>query len=163
MSDHNESKGLVPVTYVKGDAPHVLPMSVYIGTISVLMFLTFVTWAAAQIDIGVFNLPLAMLIASVKAFIVLFIFMHIAWDNKLNFVIIMSSFLFLGLFFIFPWFDMEGRTMVDVQRRNFLPRDEAVIQHSIDNPGANDDVSLQLRPKLQAPVKEKLNFAKPHH
>ena len=33
MSDHNESKGLVPVTYVKGDALHVLPMSVYIGTI----------------------------------------------------------------------------------------------------------------------------------
>jgi hypothetical protein len=58
---------------------------------------------------------------------------------------------------------MEGRTMVDVQRRNFLPRDEAVIQHSIDNPDAKSDVSLQLRPKMQAPVKEKLNFAKPHH
>ena len=46
--------------------------------------------------------------------------------------------------------------MADVQRRNFLPRDEAVIQHSIENPGAADDVSLQLRPRLQAPVKENL-------
>ena len=163
MSDHNDSNGLVPRTYVKGDPPHVLPMSVYLGTISVLMFLTFVTWAAAQIDIGVFNLPLAMLIASVKAFIVLFIFMHIAWDNKLNFVIIMSSFLFLALFFIFPWFDMEGRIMVDEQRRNFLPRDEAVQQHVISNPDSVDDISLQLRPRLKVPVKENLKFDKPHH
>ena len=162
MSDNNSNE-LVPRTYVKGDAPHVLPMSVYMGTIGLLMFLTFITWAAAQIDIGVFNLPLALLIASVKAFVVLFIFMHIAWDNKLNFAIIMSSFLFLGLFFIFPWFDMEGRVMVDTQRRNFLPRDEAVQQHVIENPAAANDVSQQLRPKLQAPVKEKLNFEGPHH
>ena len=163
MSDHG-SNDLLPKSYVKGDKPHVLPMSVYLGTISVLFFLTFFTWlTATQLDLGIFNLPLAMVIASTKAFIVLFIFMHIAWDNKINFVIIISSFVFLGLFFIFPWFDMEGRSMVDVQRSNFKPRNEKVQMHEVKNPAAVNDTSLQLRPKMQEPVKEELNFAAPHH
>ena len=163
MSDHGSDE-LLARSYVKGEDPHVLPMSVYMGTIGILFFLTFFTWlTATQLDLGIFNLPLALVIASTKALIVLFIFMHIAWDNKINFVIIISSFVFLGLFLIFPLFDMEGRHMVDVQRSNFKPRNEKVQMHNVKNPGAANDTSLQLRPKLQEPVKDKLNFAPPHH
>ena len=88
MSDHGGDE-LLARSYVKGEEPHILPMSVYMGTIGILFFLTFFTWlTATQLDLGVFNLPFAMLIASTKALIVLFVFMHIAWDNKINFVIL---------------------------------------------------------------------------
>ena len=151
MSDHGSDE-LLPRSYVKGDKPHVLPMSVYMITIGILFFLTFFTWlTATQLDIGIFNLPLALVIASTKALIVLFIFMHIAWDNKINFVIIISSFVFLGLFFIFPWFDMEGRNMVDVQRSNFKPRDEKVQMHYVNNPAATKRHQPSASPQVARP------------
>ena len=132
MSNHEESHdypkpflGLTPRA-VEAPHAHVLPKAVYFGVLGALLFLTVVTVATAQIDLGVFNLPLAMVIATTKATLVASIFMHLYWDHKFNLLLFVSSLLFLSIFVVLSMLDTEGRGLVDHQRENFLPRDEAV-------------------------------------
>jgi cytochrome c oxidase subunit IV len=56
---------------------------VYTITLAVLLFLTFITVAIAQVDFGNFNLVVAMLIATVKATIVGLVFMHLRYEHPL--------------------------------------------------------------------------------
>ena len=106
--------------------PHVLPLSLYWGVLAALLALTVFTVVSAQVDLGVFNLPLAMLIASTKAALVLAVFMHLWFDNKLNLVVFVSSLLFLSIFIVVTMLDTEGRGLVDPARENFTQRNEAV-------------------------------------
>ena len=46
--------------------PHVVPMPLLTGVIVSLFFLTFVTVAASWVDLGAMNVPVALLIATVK-------------------------------------------------------------------------------------------------
>ena len=133
-----------------GEAPHgvrppqvhVLPRSVYFAVLGALLFLTLVTVVTAQINLGVFNLPLAMIIAVSKASLVLAVFMHLYWDNKFNLLIFASSLLFLAIFVVLTMLDTEGRSIIEAQRRNFLPRDEAVHQAR----ATANDPHVELRP-----------------
>lgn len=105
---------------------HILPKWVYYGVLGALLFLTVITVLTAQVNLGPFNLPLAMVIALTKGTLVAAIFMHLWWDNKFNLLIFVTSLLFLSVFIIITMLDTEGREIVDPQRQNFLPRDERV-------------------------------------
>lgn len=122
--------------HVEAPKPHVLPLSVYWGVFGALIFLTLFTVATAQIDLGPFNVPLAMAIASTKALMVALVFMHLWWDHKQNALIFAVSLLFLAIFIVLTMADTEGRSIVDSQERNYSIRDEKVQQLSVDNPGA---------------------------
>ena len=111
---------------VEAPHAHVLPKSVYFGVLGALIFLTVLTVATAQIDLGVFNLPLAMVIALTKGSLVAAIFMHLWWDSKFNLLIFVSSLLFLSIFVVVTMLDTSGRDLIEPQRANFLPRDELV-------------------------------------
>lgn len=64
-----------------------------------LLGLTVITVAVAGVDLGRFNFPIAMLVASVKATLVALFFMGLKYDRKENAVIFGTSFLFLAIFF----------------------------------------------------------------
>ena len=83
---------------------YIIPIKTVLGVGLGLYFLTGITVLAAHIDLGVLNLPVAMLIASVKASLVALIFMNLKHDDKDNGVIFGTSFLFLAIFFglVFP-------------------------------------------------------------
>ncbi|MDA1027642.1 MAG: cytochrome C oxidase subunit IV family protein [Bacteroidetes bacterium] len=70
-----------------------------------LVFLTVTTVLTAQIDLGAFNVPLAMTIAVIKASLVIVIFMALKWDNKVNAVIFGLGLLFVAVFISFVLFD----------------------------------------------------------
>ena len=74
-----------------------------------LLFFTWITVAASQIDIGIFNFPLAMLIASIKASLVVFIFMGLSHDSNENRVIFFSSLIFVAIFIFFVFSDLLFR------------------------------------------------------
>ena len=76
---------------------HIVPFGDYIKVFSALIFLTVVTVAAARVDFGHLNTVIAFGIATVKAVLVMAIFMHLKYDDRLNTVIIGSSFFFLLL------------------------------------------------------------------
>lgn len=113
---------------------HITPVKTFLKVYASLIGLTLLTVVTAlNLDIGDFNTPLAMLIASVKVLIVMAWFMHLLYDNRLNRITIASAFFFLLLFF--------GLTAMDVFTRgnmDDIPMEElkkaGVVQESVKNP-----------------------------
>ncbi|MEM7676321.1 MAG: cytochrome C oxidase subunit IV family protein [Myxococcota bacterium] len=97
---------------------HALPPVLLIGTWLGLMALTGLTvWTATSLDLGQFNLVLAMIIASAKATLVLTIFMHLAFDKGFNFMIFATSVLAVVLFVVVAFIDVsEYKPDVDRKR-----------------------------------------------
>ena len=77
---------------------HVVPFEVLCTVFVTLMVLTFLTVAATWVDLGQFNLWLAMGIATVKASLVALYFMHLRYDHPFNGLILVASLGFLALF-----------------------------------------------------------------
>lgn len=78
---------------------HVLPMPLLIGVLLALVLLTVLTVGVTAVDLGSQgNFIVAMIIATVKAALVMGYFMHMVWDSKFNVVAFTSSFLFVLLF-----------------------------------------------------------------
>lgn len=57
---------------------------VYLFVFIALLILTFITVYVSRFDFGNLNLPVAMAIASVKAFLVAFFFMHLREENGIT-------------------------------------------------------------------------------
>ncbi len=77
---------------------HVVPVSLLVAVLGTLLFLTFVTVAATWVDLGPFNIWLALTIAVIKASLVLLFFMHLRWDKPFNAVIFITSLVLVVLF-----------------------------------------------------------------
>lgn len=86
---------------------HVLPVRVLVGVFGALLFLTVITVLAAQVHFGSkeINLAIAMLIATVKASLVVLYFMHIRYDRLFHGVMISSGLLAAVLFVAFTLVD----------------------------------------------------------
>ena len=76
---------------------HLVPMSVLIWTAIALLFLTVVTVAARYVDLGQFNVPLALGIAVLKATLVALFFMHLRWDKPFNQLVFIACIAFVVL------------------------------------------------------------------
>lgn len=115
---------------------HVVDAKVFLGVLMALLFLTFVTVAVAQFDFGPFNMLVAMAIASVKASLVLAIFMHLRWDTAVNNIFFLSSFLFLSLLLVFTIMDGSTRGYANSQNKLSAPLDgyQALGQGGAANP-----------------------------
>jgi cytochrome c oxidase subunit IV len=85
--------------------PHVVPLWLLAGVLGALLFLTVVTVAVTLVDLGNFNIVVAMLIAVVKAALVVLYFMHLRWDSPFNSLILISSLLFVAIFMTFALVD----------------------------------------------------------
>lgn len=88
---------------------HVAPKSMYYTVFGLLMVLTVVTWAVTYVDLGEFNLILAMAVAITKAMLVIIYFMHMKWSPKLFKVTIGSSVFFLLIMFTLTLSDYLSR------------------------------------------------------
>jgi cytochrome c oxidase subunit 4 len=78
---------------------HTTPVKLLVGVLAILMFLTIVTVAVTAVDLGAQgNLVVAMVIATIKAGLVVTFFMHLMWDKKFHLILFLTSVLFLILF-----------------------------------------------------------------
>ena len=82
MTDHNSEH-------------HVLPLKLYLFIFFCLMVGTVLTVAAAYIELGWFNTPLALIIAVAKATLVILFFMHVRYNTPLMWVFAAGGFFFL--------------------------------------------------------------------
>lgn len=99
------------------DEHHALPLWLLVGTWLALMSLTGLTVFSAQFDLGAFDLPVAMAIATVKATLVMFIFMHLGFDKPFHSLLILGSFLFVFLFVSFALID-RGQYDPDIRAKD---------------------------------------------
>lgn len=62
-----------------------------------LLILTVVTWGVSYINLGMGNVAVALLIASLKAALVALFFMHLRYENRLVWAFAIVPLLFLAL------------------------------------------------------------------
>jgi len=78
---------------------HVTPVKLLVGVFGALTILTILTVVVTSIDLGSQgNFVIAMIVATVKAGLVMAFFMHLVWDKKFNLTVFLSAFLFVVLF-----------------------------------------------------------------
>jgi cytochrome c oxidase subunit IV len=97
---------------------------VYLRTLITLLFLTVITVAAASFDFGSGNVVIALTIATIKATLVALFFMHLRYEKPVNAVIATAGFLFLGIFLMFCFIDVDAR--VNFQPVNLKPAVQTV-------------------------------------
>jgi cytochrome c oxidase subunit 4 len=99
----------------------------YVATLVTLLFLTALTVGASYIDFGSGNVVIALFIATIKATIVATIFMHLAHDKPVNAVIAVAGFIFLGIFLLFDFLDIDSRTNPQPTNLHALPAATAPV------------------------------------
>ena len=88
---------------------HIAPKSMYYGIFLALMVLTIVTYAVTFVNLGEFNLAVAMIIAITKASLVILFFMHVYWSPKIIKVSVGMSFFFLLIMLMMVMSDYLSR------------------------------------------------------
>jgi cytochrome c oxidase subunit IV len=88
---------------------HISSLKLYVGIFLALIFFTVVTVAVSYVHLGSLNLAVAIIIASIKASLVVTFFMHLKYDNKFNALMFVCGLLFIGVFFAYTMNDTEHR------------------------------------------------------
>lgn len=102
---------------------HVSSTFFYIAIFAALICLTIATVGQSYVDLGKLNLAVVILIASLKASLVVAFFMHLRWDNKFNALMFVSAIFFIGVFFAYTMNDTERRGELDAdQNVKVLPK-----------------------------------------
>jgi cytochrome c oxidase subunit IV len=75
---------------------HILPVKLYVAIWGALICLTVLTAAVAFVDLGPFNTVVALVIASLKALLVILFFMHVKYTSeKMTKVVVVSAIFWL--------------------------------------------------------------------
>jgi cytochrome c oxidase subunit 4 len=94
---------------------HISPAKFYVFILLILMTLTLLTVGVSYVHLGKLNLIVAIVIASIKASLVVLFFMHLKYDNKFNALVLIISLLFIGVFFAYTLNDTDHRAEVDLE------------------------------------------------
>jgi cytochrome c oxidase subunit 4 len=93
---------------------HVVPLRLYFGIFAALLGFTALTVVAAFQDFGVFNTPVALTIAVVKATLVILYFMHVRYSSRLTWLFVAAGFFWLVILLAFTLADFASRGWLDV-------------------------------------------------
>ena len=88
---------------------HVTPLWIYLAVFGALAAGTLLTWYASTVELGMWNTPIALLIACFKAILVILFFMHVIHSTRLTWVTIIGAFLWLGVLFVLTFADYLTR------------------------------------------------------
>ena len=88
---------------------HVTGLGVYFAVFGALAAGTILTYLASTVDLGWANTPIALAIAAIKASLVILYFMHAIHSTRLTWVVILGSFLWLGVLFVLTFADYLTR------------------------------------------------------
>lgn len=92
---------------------HVVPKRVYYLVFTTLLLLTLITVDVAFYNLGLLSTPVALAIATCKALLVIFYFMHVRYGSPLTWVFAGAGFLWLIILIVL--------TLSDYLTRNWLP------------------------------------------
>jgi cytochrome c oxidase subunit IV len=93
-------------------AVHVVPKRVYFAVFIALIVLTWVTTGVSELDLGKWNVFVALAIAISKASLVTLFFMHVRYSTRLTKMIVLSGIFWLALLLFL--------TMSDIWTRNWM-------------------------------------------
>jgi cytochrome c oxidase subunit 4 len=88
---------------------HIVPRKIYVIIWTSLMVLLFLTWGAAQFNLGPFNVIAALTIAVTKMLLVILYFMHVRYSERRTWIFVAAGFIWLLI-------------MIDLTLGDFLTR-----------------------------------------
>ncbi len=88
---------------------HIIPTKFYVLIWAILMVLTGTTVYAATVELGVFNIVVALVIATIKGSLVVLFFMHLRYSTKLTMVTLIASLFWLFILFSLTMTDYISR------------------------------------------------------
>jgi cytochrome c oxidase subunit 4 len=91
---------------------HVVTPKTYLLVFAALIAFTFITTAVAFIDVGPWNVVVALVIAVIKMLLVALFFMHVYYSRKLTQVVVAGGLLWLIILLLL--------TMTDIVTRGWL-------------------------------------------
>ena len=116
---------------------HITPKKTLFIVFGVLVVLTVLTAVTAQIDLGGYNVPLALAIAFTKASLVLAIFMALKYDNRVNTLVFSIGVIFVGVFLLITPMDTAMRGSLGLMEAGVIEvpaLPSASADHSADHP-----------------------------
>jgi cytochrome c oxidase subunit IV len=108
---------------------HRVPSKVYLLVGAALLVLTAITVAISYIPLGGYNLVIALAIATLKAALVAMFFMHLLYDNRMYFIIVITALSTLTIFIVLTLFDTLNRGLLDSQVARPI-QEQAIIYRS---------------------------------
>ena len=96
-----------------GTSGHIVPLGLYIAIFVTLLALTGITTAVAFVDLGRWNTVVALAIAASKMALVILYFMHLRYSANLTRIVLLASFLWLGI--------LISLTLSDFLTRHWTP------------------------------------------
>jgi cytochrome c oxidase subunit 4 len=96
---------------------HIVPKRVYFLIFAALIVLTWVTALVSRIDLGRWNIFVALAIAITKASLVILFFMHVKYSTRLTKFIVMCGFFWLSLLLFITMADLWTRSWMGVPGR----------------------------------------------
>jgi cytochrome c oxidase subunit 4 len=88
---------------------HIVKPGTYLGIIATLMALTIITVMAARIDLGKFNIVVALVIATTKATLVVLFFMHAKFSPRRTQLVIIAGIFWLIILLFMTMSDYVSR------------------------------------------------------
>ena len=92
---------------------HVVAKKIYFVVFAGLIILTVVTAIVATVDLGPLNIVVALVIAMLKATMVMLFFMHLRWSTRLVHIVAVASLLWLAI--------LISLTLSDYRTRHWTP------------------------------------------
>jgi cytochrome c oxidase subunit 4 len=101
MADHHVASAPAHV--------HVVPLPVYFAVFAALLVFTGITTVIAYVDLGRFNIFVALTIAIFKASLVLLYFMHLRYSSRLTALMVGIAFFWLAVMIVLTMTDVLSR------------------------------------------------------
>jgi cytochrome c oxidase subunit IV len=92
----------------EGDFAHPASIRMLLTIFVILVILTLLTVYQSTFEMGAMEIWLSLLIATVKASLVILFFMHLLWDKPFNAILFISSIIFVSLFLGFTLLDADA-------------------------------------------------------
>lgn len=88
---------------------HIVSYKTFLIVWAALLVLTAVTVLVAQVDLGYFNVVVALIVASTKAAVVILYFMHLKYESSFFKLMVFICLLILTIFIGLTFFDVAYR------------------------------------------------------
>ncbi|MFK7779138.1 MAG: cytochrome C oxidase subunit IV family protein [Gimesia sp.] len=152
MSDHAESDTHAENT--QSCDVHIMPVKVLIGVFLALVALTVITVEASKFDVGSADVIVSMAIATVKASLVVFIFMHLWYDKPVNRIAFFFSIIFASFFLCMILLDSHAYDHYVKGFQQDKAAAEAMTAPAAAAPKAKAPDSAAPAPAADAPAKK---------
>ena len=111
----------------------IIPIRIYLVIALALLVGTVVTVVVASFDFGSWNIVIALIIAGVKASLVVLYFMHLKYDNRIYGLIFLTAIAFLAVFIALTMADTDNRSALNEYRSQSV-REYAAIYDDTGQP-----------------------------